>query len=276
MRLGLSKHGEMARQMAAGLTRRTGMRGSGTSGSLALLVGFAAEARVARLSGWRVAVGGGTTEGAARAAWGLIDGGATGIVSFGLAGGLDPKLPAGALVVAHEVAAEGRIWPTDPELSKRLGGVTGHVCLGLNHVVVSIAEKRRLRRDTGAAVVDMESGAVAAIAAAAGVPFAVLRAVCDPADRALPPAALVALDNKGRLGATRLALSVLSSPVQLGALCGLARDAALARRALRARAVRMSPHGGSHQGAPRVPSSLPGNSLAAALLDDVLMSDGIL
>jgi adenosylhomocysteine nucleosidase len=207
----------------------------------ALLVGFAAEARVARLSGWQVAIGGGTTEGAERETRRLIDAGATGIVSFGLAGGLDPALPAGTLIVAEAVTANGRVWRTDPELNSRLGGTTGHLCLGLDRVVSSAAEKQHLGRETGASLVDMESGAVAAIASEAGIPFAVLRAICDPADRALPPAALVALDPKGRLTAARLAMSVLANPRQLWALMGLAWDAASARRALRSRAVLFDP-----------------------------------
>jgi adenosylhomocysteine nucleosidase len=280
-RLGFMKNSELARQMAVGSVRAAGARASGstTSDSIALLVGFGAEARVARLSGWRVAIGGGTTEGAAQAARGLIATGATGIVSFGLAGGLDPKLPAGTLVVAKAVAADGRVWPTDPELSARLGGATGHLCLGLDHVVVSIAEKRRLSRETGAAVVDMESGAVAAIAAEAGVPFAVLRAVCDPADRTLPPAALVALDVSGRMGVARMAMSVMTSPGQLGALCGLALDAAMARRALKARALRLSPNGDAHHREPHygIPLGiLPHGVRPAAMLPDDLVPDALL
>jgi len=209
-------------------------------GMPAFVVGFAAEARVARLAGWRVGIGGGTTKGAVLAARRLIDAGAAGIVSFGFAGGLDPTLPAGALVVAEAVSANGQVWPADRTLSQRLGGITGHLCLALDRVVASADEKRHLNRQTGAALVDMESGAVAAVAAEAGVPFAVLRAICDPADRALPPAALVALNPAGRLAAIRLAMSILASPGQLGALLGLARDANVARRALRSRAIRIS------------------------------------
>jgi adenosylhomocysteine nucleosidase len=212
-------------------------------GMPAFVVGFEAEARVARLSGWQVGIGGGTTEGAVLAARRLIDGGATGIVSFGFAGGLDPTLSAGALVVAEAVAANGRLWPADRTLSERLGGITGHLALGLDRVVASADEKRHLNRETGAALVDMESGAVAAVAAEAGVPFAVLRAICDPADRELPPAALVALNSAGRLAAVRLAMSILAGPGQLGALLGLARDAAVARSALRSRAMWISPAG---------------------------------
>jgi adenosylhomocysteine nucleosidase len=206
----------------------------------ALLVGFAAEARVARLSGWRVAVGGGTALGATLAARQLIASGATGIVSFGFAGGLDPALPSGILIIAEAVAAYGRVWPTDSALSARLGGTTGHLCLGSDRAVASTDEKRRLNRETGAATVDMESGAIAKVATEARVPFAVLRAICDPADRALPPAALVALDAMGRLTVQRMAMSILTSPRQVVSLLDLARDAAAARRALRSCAVGLS------------------------------------
>jgi adenosylhomocysteine nucleosidase len=229
----------------------------------ALLVGFAAEARVARLSGWRVGIGGGTTAGAARMARHLIDAGATGIVSFGLAGGLNPTMRAGTVIVAEAVAVDGCVWPTDPALNARLGGTTGHVCLGWNHAVVTPDEKRRLRHETGACSVDMESGAVATVAVEAGVPFAVLRAICDPVDRAVPPAALVALNAAGGLAGIRMAISILARPRQIGTLMALAGDAARARWALRAHAVRMSPHGPPNQEISR-----------ESLLEEDLVADG--
>jgi adenosylhomocysteine nucleosidase len=236
----------------------------------ALLVGFAAEARVARLSGWQVTIGGGTTEGAARAAQRLIDAGASGIVSFGLAGGLDPRLRAGTVIVAGSVTAYGRMWPTDPNLNIRLGGTTGHLCLGLDRAVASSDEKLRLNMETGASLVDMESGAVAMVAAAARVPFAVLRAICDPADRTLPPAALVALDTAGRVAAARLAMSVLASPGQVKALFGLARDAAAARRALRAWARRISPK------RPTPERLVPDDLFPDDISSEEILSEGIL
>ena len=81
----------------------------------------------------------------------------------------------------------------------------------------------------------MESGAVATVAAAAGVPFAVLRAICDPADRDLPRAALVGLDDAGRIAPMRVLWSLIRNPGQIGGLIALAGDAAAAREALRAR-----------------------------------------
>jgi adenosylhomocysteine nucleosidase len=210
------------------------------------LVGFAAEAKIAGGMGWPVAIGGGSTNGAARAARHLIDQGATGIVSFGLAGGLDPALPAGTLIVANEVIANGRIWPTDGSLSAQMGGATGHRCLGLDRIVVSPTEKQRLGRETAAVAVDMESGAIAETANALGVPFAVLRAICDAADSMLPPAALVALNSEGRIAPTALAWSIVTHPGQIGALLALARDAATARQALRSRIAVMQRDARAH------------------------------
>jgi adenosylhomocysteine nucleosidase len=201
----------------------------------AFVVGFSAEARIARRLGWPVSVGGGSARGATAAALRLVEAGATGLVSFGLAGGLDSSLPAGALVVANAVVADGQMWRTDAALSARLGGTTGHLCLGLDRIVAAQTEKRRLGLETGAAMADMESAAVAAVADMYGLPFAVLRAICDPASRALPPAALVALDASGRIALTRVIRSILTRPGQLPALIGLAREAAVARRALRRR-----------------------------------------
>lgn len=210
-----------------------------------LLVGFEAEAQIARLTGWPVVIGGGTTPGAASAARMAIQSGAPAIVSFGLAGGLDPSLPAGTLVIASEITTRDGVsrWFTDPILSARLGGQTGHVCLGTDQPAASVGEKQALHRRTGAALVDMESMAVAEAATEAGIPFAVLRAICDPADRDLPPAALVALTPDGKLAFGRLVRSILLGPGQIGALLGLARDAAAARRVLRDRATRIAAEG---------------------------------
>jgi len=201
----------------------------------AFVVGFKAEARIARALGWPVAVGGGTAEGAAAAAQRLIQAGATGLISFGLAGGLDSSLPAGKVIVPEAVIAGGHTWRTDPTLSARLGGTTCHLCLGVDRVVAGQAEKRSLGRETGAAMADMESASVAAVAEAAGLPFAVLRAICDPAGRALPPAALVGLDGSGRIALSRIAWSVLTHPRQIPVLIALAREATAARSALRRR-----------------------------------------
>lgn len=119
-------------------------------------------------------------------------------------------------------------------LVERLGGGDGTLLAGVA-VLATLGEKRAAFAASGALAVDLESGAVARVAARHGLPFAVLRAVCDPAGRALPPAALAALDSQGAIGAWRVLASVLAHPGQIAALLALAGDAARARRALLAR-----------------------------------------
>jgi adenosylhomocysteine nucleosidase len=170
--------------------------------------------------------------GAADASVRLIGQGATALVSFGLAGGLDPVLRPGAVVVAADVLEDGERLSVDGALAARFGGITGHTVLAGSTVVADAAEKRALFAATGAQVVDLESGAVARIAQSHGLPFAVVRAVCDPAERDLPPAALAALDPSGGIGLMPLLRSLLNRPSQIHGLLTLARDAARARRAL--------------------------------------------
>jgi adenosylhomocysteine nucleosidase len=203
--------------------------------SVGVVVGLAAEARIAQRLGWTVTVGGGTAAGAQAAAQRLADAGAAALISFGLAGGLDPALRPGALIVPAAVIVAGMRHATDPRLSCRLGGVTTHVVFGADAIVATVEAKRRLHERTAATAADLESGPVAQVAAARRLPFAVLRAICDPAERALPPVALAALGAHGAIGIWRVAVSVVARPGQLPALLTLAADAAAARRSLVAR-----------------------------------------
>jgi len=184
-----------------------------------------------------IGIGGGTYPGALEAADRLATRGVRGLISFGLAGGLDPMLAPGSLVVPGAILVGTQRYPTDPGLSARMGGADGRVLLGGDAVVADVAAKAALWRGTGAAAVDLESGAVAEVATRYGLPFAALRAVCDPATRSLPPAALLALDQQtGGIGLGRVIGSLLHDPGQIPALLALAWDARAARRALIARA----------------------------------------
>jgi adenosylhomocysteine nucleosidase len=202
--------------------------------NIVIVVGLRAEALLARRLGVPVVVGGGTTAGAEAAARRAVAAGATALLSFGLAGGLDPNLRPGALVVPSAVLCDGALSTADSVLLQLLGGATQRVLVAVNAVVADAAGKRRLWEATQAAALDLESGAVARVATAQGLPFAALRAVCDPAERDLPPAALVALDVHGGIGLARIAASVIARPAQLPALLRLAADAAAARRTLAA------------------------------------------
>ncbi len=195
-------------------------------------MGLEAEARLARRLGVPVETGGGHAEGAAAAAARLAAQGVSGLVSFGLAGGLDPALAPGAILVPRAVLLDAGQWDADPALMDRLGGPTPGTLYGGGQIVATARDKAALHARTGAVAVDLESAAVADVARQHGLPFAVLRAVCDPATRGLPRAALVALDAAGRIDAWRVGIAVLARPWEVPALVRLARDAARARHTL--------------------------------------------
>ena len=199
---------------------------------LGIVVGLTAEARIAARLGGLVRAGGGTAAGALDAAGSLVERGVSGLISFGLAGGLDPALRPGVVIVPRVVLSGHEAFGADALLADRFGGLTGHVILGGGEIAATVAAKRHLHASTGAHAVDLESGSVARVARAAGLPFVAVRAICDPAERSLPPAALIALRPGGRIGLAAVLGSVLARPGQVPGLLALARDAAAGRRAL--------------------------------------------
>jgi len=186
---------------------------------------------------------------AQRAGEALIARGAAGILSWGIAGGLDPALPAGTLLLPNKVVGtDGRIFPTDPGWRKRfLEGLADGPAAVIRPQAEAAApaadpaSKRRLFETTGAVAVDMESAGAARAAAGGGVPFLAVRAVADPAGMALPPAALVALDGAGRLRPLRLLAALARNPRQWRRLGELRRAFRKACAALSAAARRCGP-----------------------------------
>jgi hopanoid-associated phosphorylase len=188
-----------------------------------------------------IALSGGNAARALDEARRLLAEGAGGLLSFGTAGALAPALAAGDLIVATEVLTEtggafaaDRTWcdglaaaASGAGMALRLGAIRA-----VDRPATTSAEKSALYKSCAALAIDMESGAVARAARDAGLPFAVLRVVIDPADRDLPEAAILALAADGRIGWGPLLRSLGRDPSQIGALLALARDAAAARRKL--------------------------------------------
>jgi hypothetical protein len=78
----------------------------------------------------------------------------------------------------------------------------------------------------------MESHIAARIAAQHGVPFAACRVIIDPAERTLPPAALVGMRSDGRPDVFAVARSLIQQPRQVFALLRVVADLRAARSAL--------------------------------------------
>jgi len=175
---------------------------------------------------------------AAQAAAELIAGGADMLLSFGFTGGLDPGLRPGDIIVgAGVVGTDGKMRETDDALAQRICAALDEtgcswkagLVAGADQALATTAEKQALSACTGAVIVDMESHAVAA----ASLPFAILRVVVDPAERALPASVLAALDSSGHVNVVALMAGLLRRPREIGSLLALARDNRPARTSLR-------------------------------------------
>ncbi len=178
---------------------------------------------------------------AERAAQTLIDAGATALASWGMAGGLDPALRAGTIFLPSQVlGSDGRQLSTASEWRARLGvalaaqhPIASGKLLSAAQTIESIAAKAQAFSTTGALAVDMESAAVAAIAARHALPFIAVRVIIDTAQDALPRAA-VAATRSGQLRIWRLIASVARAPGEIAALLRIARRYRVATRSLAA------------------------------------------
>jgi adenosylhomocysteine nucleosidase len=163
------------------------------------------------------------------------------VVSWGLCGGLDARLRPGDLILGSEVVSdEGAVQADEAvtsSLSERLAGTGGRVGVegfaASDAPVVTVAAKADLRRATGASAVDMESLIAGRYALEQRVPFAILRAVSDPAERDLPRLVLKAVDSDGGIDTLAVIGELIRSPGQLAGLRAAARDSKAAFDALK-------------------------------------------
>jgi hopanoid-associated phosphorylase len=162
--------------------------------------------------------------------------GAAGIVSFGMAGALDPSLRLGAWVVGERVLGDFEA-VCDADWAKALATRLPRARIGAVHaadrLIASPADKAELFR-TGAIATDMESHLAAQAAAQAGVPFAILRCISDEARTRLPPAIAVAMKPGGGLALAAVLGSIIGQPGQLPALIRAAAGFNRAFQALKA------------------------------------------
>lgn len=199
---------------------------------------MAIEARIASGPGVLTLAGGGDAPALARGIEAAVANGVTAIMSFGIAGALDPALRPGTCIVAQAIVHNGVRWPVDATWSDAIARRPGITALradiaGVDRVITRVEDKHSLFKTLGAVAVDMESHVAARLAAAHRLPFAVFRVVSDPAWRSLPPAAAIALRADGRVDVPGVLGSLLKHPGQLPVLARAALDAQSALRALR-------------------------------------------
>ena len=200
-----------------------------------VVVGLAFEARIAAGCGLPI-ICSGDGRNLSPALKRAIAAGCSGLISFGVAGGLDPRLKPGTCVVGSAIITGDVRHETDRHWSQRLveampGAVHG-VLAGADGPVCTPADKRALNRETGALAVDTESHVVAHAAASHGLPMVAIRVIADPAHRGLPEVALTAIRADGTTDVRAVLRSLLRRPYQLPALLRTALDARAARATL--------------------------------------------
>jgi hopanoid-associated phosphorylase len=199
------------------------------------VTGLAIEARIAADRYTHIICGGDGSE-LAGSLETAIAGDCCGLISFGVAGGLSPNLPAGACIVASTIMSETIQLATDRKWSHALlrlipDAIHGSI-VGVTTIVAQPEAKRSLHMSTGALAVDNESHVVASFAAARRLPMAAVRVIMDPASRRLPEAVLAAVRANGTIDLAALAHAIMRRPGELPILLRTALDALIGFAAL--------------------------------------------
>lgn len=181
------------------------LAGAAAARNVAVIVALGVERVPLALAGLSVLQSGPGAERAAQSAAAALAAGADALVSCGFAGGLEPKLDSGAVVVPRRVATpDGASYDTDAAwrgaaasaLRAELTVSDGDV-LSVPAALITPAAKLAAAATYRAAAADMESAAIAAVAARAGAPFLALRVIVDAAADALPADAEAWIDERG-------------------------------------------------------------------------------
>ena len=161
-----------------------------------------------------------------------------GVLLLGIAGGLDPRLETGSVVLAERYAMSTGADGDDPVLAadEDMRRMAGRAAAGLGmptyhgtsvtvgHLVREPRERDELRRIYDADSVNMEDYRTAAAAANAGVPFLSVRVVLDPASQRLP--AYLEELSRAKYG---IFTKVLAMPWRIPTLWGLKNQLMLCR-----------------------------------------------
>lgn len=178
---------------------------------------------------------------ARRAAEALVAGGASVLAVFGVGGALSEALRNGTLFCPEHVLDEhGGQYATDASWHARLRDSLAAVPAVWTGALLSVAEplltpaaKRSAHIQHAALAVDMESAAVAAVAAEHQLPFVALRAIIDEAGDTLPTALNDSVDAWGDPRPLNLIAALCRHPSLLGELPRLYSRMQRATRALR-------------------------------------------
>jgi len=181
------------------------------------------------------------TADARRAALRLVDLGVDALVSWGMAAGLDPRLAPGTVVIPAQVIGSQTLeYAPDTDWRQRLRDrVALAVMISIDPltdvpvILDTVDAKADIFERTGAAAADMESAAVAQVAAEHELPLLVIRVVLDAAAVTLPGSLGHMVDDSGRVRVPQLMIRAALEPRDWQRWPGLVRSFLAARHAMR-------------------------------------------
>lgn len=179
---------------------------------------------------------------ATRAARTLIEAGADHLLSWGCAAGLQTDARPGDLFLPRMLLADAGALhlPVDPYWHTRLTtclqehgiACNDNTLIGVEHLLTEPTDKQYLAQQTGAAIADMESTAIARVASEHALPFLCIRAVADSHSMTVPAALTGVLNDYGQADLRRLVPLLLRRPRLLPRLLRLGYAFSRARRSL--------------------------------------------
>jgi adenosylhomocysteine nucleosidase len=166
------------------------------------------------------------------------------VLTCGFAGGLNPDLKPGDVVfeTANAPLAPSLSPPGGERVSVRTGeglfsrlsaaGAKPAKFFCADRIATTVAEKKKLRAETGADAVELESGAIHAICRERGIPCATVRVISDTASEDLPLNFNALSKPDMNLDYGKLAWAVVKSPGKIGALLKLQKQTQFAAERL--------------------------------------------
>jgi uridine phosphorylase len=151
------------------------------------------------------------------------------VLTCGFAGGLNPDLKLGEVV--FELAGPAA---NDQKVVANLAaaGAKPAKFFCANRIAITVAEKKKLRAETGADAVEMESAAIHAICHERGIPCATVRVISDTANENLPLDFNALSKPDKNLDYGKLFLAIAKSPGKISALMELQKKTKFAAEKL--------------------------------------------